>query len=475
MLVVGSRQKLAKKGNSLTGLVLAWGIAVIMIVGVPSPGIFGAETHDLSPAEQAGQLREVRSTLDVRGRVLLEGGSTGLRELPMEVHGELAYDERVLESRGEPLRLRAVRHYHRAAAVLKIGTGQLRPQLSPERPLIVTRFAPEGALHFSPLGPLRSEDLDLLETQCDSLLLSWLLPTESVVLEQTWEIPTQPLALLLGIDVVNESTVVGRLVQVQGSTAELSIEGQAEGAVGGAATKVVLEGTATFDLQWRGVTRLKARLEEERDAGHAEPGLSVAADLMVSVRPLEASESLADERLAELSLEEHPGAALVRFRTASDRFQLLLDRRWTPMLDRHDLCVFKLVDRGAPVAQCNLSELPVRAGSEPMSLEAFQAEVQRTLGDQFGQIVAASQETSRAGNRVLRVLAQGSPAEVPIVWIYYHVSDRTGRRAALAFTLEEKQREAFADQDRGLVDSFEFLRPADSAEADRNAAGADPQ
>ena len=52
-------------------------------------------------AKQAGQLREVRATLDVRGRLLLEEGPTGRRELPMEARGELAYDERVLEARGE--------------------------------------------------------------------------------------------------------------------------------------------------------------------------------------------------------------------------------------------------------------------------------------------------------------------------------------------------------------------------------------
>jgi hypothetical protein len=100
-----------------------------------------------------------------------------------------------------------------------------------------------------------------------------------------------------------------------------------------------------------------------------------------------------------------------------------------------------------------------------MSLEEFQADIQRALGQSFGQFLEATQNTRDDGRRVLRVVVSGTASEVSIQWVYYHLSDATGRRAALAFTLEGKLVERFAENDRTLADTFEFLRRPEPTEA----------
>jgi hypothetical protein len=135
------------------------------------------------------------------------------------------------------------------------------------------------------------------------------------------------------------------------------------------------------------------------------------------------------------------------------------------MIDRHDLCVFRFVDRGDLVAQCNISELPDFEAGKHMALEAFQEEVQQALGDKFGQVVDGAKWVSDNGTHVLRIQVSGMVSEIPVNWIHYHLSSPQGRRAAIAFTLETDLLERFAENDRLMVDTFEFLPRPEPTEA----------
>ena len=121
----------------------------------------------------------------------------------------------------------------------------------------------------------------------------------------------------------------------------------------------------------------------------------------------------------------------------------------------------RLMDRGVLAGQCNLALLPKRDPNRLVSLEQFQQDVRKALGDNFGEFVAAGQSVDQNGHRVLRVVAEGSVAakadgksesNIPIRWIYYHVADREGRQAALTFTVEGEHVERFADADRPIVE-----------------------
>ncbi|MFY7874472.1 MAG: hypothetical protein ACOVQM_03445, partial [Pirellula sp.] len=57
----------------------------------------------------------------------------------------------------------------------------------------------------------------------------------------------------------------------------------------------------------------------------------------------------------------------------------------------------------------------------------------------------------------LRIVSRGSVQGVGILWIHYHLSNDTGRRVVLAFTLNESNMEAFAQEDAQITDSFELV------------------
>jgi hypothetical protein len=258
---------------------------------------------------------------------------------------------------------------------------------------------------------------------------------------------------------------------VEKGTAVIDVKGDVDGAAWGVPSKVALTAKCHYDLAQKAVTWFAAVIKEQREIGNAEPGLDVVARLRMSLSPVERSEHLTEAQLAGVPLDARPGSDLLAFQSEQSHFRLLHDRRWRAVMDRHDLCVLRFVERGDLIAQCNISELPELESGKQLTLEEFQADIQRGIGKNFRQFLEANQSALDDGRRVLRVVVSGVASDVPIQWVYYHLSDATGRRAALAFTLEAKLVERFAETDRTLAETLEFLprpQPTKAAQQPRD-------
>ncbi len=123
--------------------------------------------------------------------------------------------------------------------------------------------------------------------------------------------------------------------------------------------------------------------------------------------------------------------------------------------DDSKLAVFRLLDRGELVAQCNISAVPADS-SKGVNLAEFQKDVQSSLGKNFGQFINASQSTGDAGYKILRVVVHGNVSKLPIEWVYYLIADDHGQRVSMAFTLEESLVDRFAQADRALVNAVQL-------------------
>ena len=98
-----------------------------------------------------------------------------------------------------------------------------------------------------------------------------------------------------------------------------------------------------------------------------------------------------------------------------------------------------------------------------MSLQEFQGKIEKALGNNFGQLVDSTEATREGGLKILRVIAAGEVEQLPIQWTYYHVSDKSGHRAAFVFTLESKLAKRFAAADQSLVGNFHFLEKVENS------------
>ena len=412
-------------------------------------------------------IQQVQAVVEVRGDLLVQAGEGEQNKLPVVVAGKVSYDERLLACDAVSGLRRSVRSYRDASAEVKVGQGMATPQMNSERRIVVAQIDGGEPTLFSPLGPLSRDDLDLIDIQGNSLALSGLLPDRTVRAGEAWQVARESLAILLGLDAVTSSSVQGTLDKVDGNLAILTIQGSLEGAAQGVASKIELKAKANFDMAQRAVTWLAANFHERREIGHAEPGLDVTARLRVAVTPQAAVETLSDVALRGLSLTASAGATLLELRPQESHLSLIHDRRWRVLVDRHDLCVLRCVDGGDLIAQCNLTELADAEPGQRLALEAFQAEVLESLTSSAGQIAEASQSMTDDGRRILRVQATGIASEVPINWVFYHVSNEQGRQASLSFTLESSVMERFAGGDRTLAESLTFTPRPPAQEAKR--------
>jgi hypothetical protein len=200
--------------------------------------------------------------------------------------------------------------------------------------------------------------------------------------------------------------------------------------------------------------------KENRGISQVAAGFNVSVRFQMTVAPEDTPPQLAKEKLAGLTLEPTPEVSRLRYESPQSRWQITCDRRWYLNSDDRKNAMLKMIHEGALVGQCNIASLPQRDPATLVSLEEYQDDVRRALGENFGQFVEAKQLGDSAGLRVLRVVANGlvhgKSAEVPIRWIYYHVADRQGRQVALTFTVEQEHLEQFAQADRAVVESLRF-------------------
>jgi len=469
-IVDGIREELSRKFRRRC--LIGWSIPrfALAVFAVLLSGASASEekSYDLTYNLNPGSIQQVQAVVEVRGDLLIEGGDSNQQQkLPIVVSGKVSYDEQLLAVKDADGIRRSVRHYRDAGAEIKVGQGLVTPQLNAERRILVAQIDADGATLFSPLGPLTRDDLELVDIQGNSLAISGLLPDRPVRVGEPWELDRESLAILLGLETITRSDVQGTLEKPEGPTAILTIQGSLEGAAEGVASKIEIKAKVNFDLTRRAVTWLAANFRERREISHGEPGFDVTARLRLAIEPQTAVEALSEQALRDLPLTVTAGSTLLQLTPQKSFFRLIHDRRWRVMLDRHDLCVLRCVDRGDLIAQCNVSELAEAEPGKRLALESFQAEVLQALTSNAGQIAEASQSTSDDGLRILRVQATGIASEVPIVWIFYHLSNEQGRQAALSFTLGADAQERFAEGDRTLVESFEFTPRPQPQEAKR--------
>jgi hypothetical protein len=149
----------------------------------------------------------------------------------------------------------------------------------------------------------------------------------------------------------------------------------------------------------------------------------------------------------------------------------MMDRRWRMMSDLPGTAMMRMIENDRSVAQCDFRPLVALEPGTQWTLEAFQADVKRTLGEQLSDLVEAQERLSPSGLRVLRVTAAGAVQGVPIQWVMLHFSDDTGRRVLATFTMEADHAEVFAGSDMQLASTLRFTEVVKADEQQVAGAG----
>jgi hypothetical protein len=298
---------------------------------------------------------------------------------------------------------------------------------------------------------------DLVEGSLTTMYLDALLTDQQVSIGDKWNVDSEAVAKLFNLDAIHEGKITVCLVELDKEKAQLAIEGKVSGSVRNVATEMVIDGKGTLDRRDGYVSWLAIQTEETREIGEAEPGFKITATIRVLRAPIEV---MTHGRTLQEALQDIPSwesAGMLQFQSDHGFYRFLADRRWTTYRDNGEEATLRFIVGNRRVAQCNIANLVDFEPGRQLSMAGFQSDLREVTSRAGHEILEASERLSNTKHRLLRVVVSGSVDGVPVRWIYYHVSNDTGRRLSMTFVFDEASLETFAEQDQQLASTIELL------------------
>lgn len=440
-------------------------ILTIFFVGVSFSALSADDkTYKLEEPADDTRVFGVGMRVQVNGKLQVSTAEKDkVAPLALNLTAALSYRERRLVGLGrDALGLRSLREYELTEAKIDVADQTTELKLDDQLKLMVAQGRPEGIEHYSLGGPLTTNDLDLIRAPADSLAFPALLPTKEVAVGESWTPPAWAAQLFAGVEAVTKSELECTLESVQDSLAKIRIDAKLDGATGGAPTKITVQGTLDYDLEAKSVSAGDITQTEQRQVGPISPGLDVKARVRLLRKPAKDGGRLTDLQLIDrVATEPAPSAKFLRFDSPWN-LSLLHSRAWYMFHQTDKVAIFRLLEQGSLIAQCNLSQITTMKPGTHTSEEEFQTDIQTQLGDSLGKIESAKVIPAKNGRFVFQVVATGTVKERELTWIYYLIADPTGRQVSLQFALDSSLVEHLKDRDRELVDSLRFV-PASAA------------
>lgn len=334
--------------------------------------------------------------------------------------------------------------------------------------------------------PLDLRETELLHSPVNSAALELLLPIDPAKPSSTWDIEADAAKELFNLDAVHESTVTAKIEKVESGVATIQIEGKLRATAGSVSTTLEIKGSynAKIASQCAMVTWLGLVIKETRDISQAEPGFQITARIRM-IRAETGNEfAISADELRQLAAQADEGQWLVRMQSMVGRYTMLGDRRWRTYLDTGEEAILRLIENNDVIAQCNITRLPKLDAGSQLTLEGMQQDIKTSLGEGFQEFLESKESVTSNKLRLLRSVVSGMAEDVPVQWVYTHLSDDDGRRYAMIFTMGGNVTDKFAAADEQMTSSFQLLAvakdsdaPTPAPEGERSAAktGVEPK
>ncbi len=439
--------------SGLRGVGLA--IAVLILVGAGEPA-------PLFESARPGDSARVTVELKAEGtfRPATPPGAPEAKPMALKVATRLEFNDRVVAVGAGSVPIRSVRNVTRAAATIngevRATSSELRPDVSA---LVATRRGDVAVDVVSLGGPLTRSELELVGGPGDPLALPALLPGKPVKLGDHWTVGDLAARNLSGYDAIAANALEATLEAVDSHVARVRLLGSIRGAALGGEGSMACDGSFLFDQKTSQVRQLDLRRAETRRPGPVESGLDVKSVLTVSrsSTPGSADSGLSDSLASVARSDSAPGRDLLLFRSPDGKYELLHDRDWHLYWDDNRQVVFKRLDRGEMIAQCNLAVGPNAGKGRHQDLTQFRDDLKKALGNRFVRVVGQGEvEGAAAGGFRYKVTVEGRQGDSGVLWHYYLIASPEGNQLIATFTLRLAQQTQFADSDLRMIGSLEW-------------------
>jgi len=414
-----------------------------------------SQKHNVSGSE-CPRLAGGSPLKESRGQIERKNGKQLIaRTAPVRSTSTLDYDEQYIleDAQGDS----CLQYFHEAKTEVNVDGHVTKTELRESCREIVKHSVASGMVSVAPSQPMFAAERDLVEGSLTTMHLDALLTDQQVSIGDKWNVDSEAAAKLLNLDAIHEGKITVCLVELDKEKAQLTIEGEVSGSVRNVATEMVIDGKGTLDRRGGYVSWLALQTEETREIGEAEPGFKITATIRVLRAPIEV---MTHGRTLQEALQDIPSwesAGMLQFQSDHGFYRFLADRRWTTYRDNGEEATLRFIVGNRRVAQCNIANLVDFEPGRQLSMAGFQSDLREVTSRAGHEILEASERLSSTKHRLLRVVVSGSVDGVPVRWIYYHVSNDTGRRLSMTFVFDETSLETFAEQDQQLASTIELL------------------
>ncbi len=383
--------------------------------------------------------------------------------LPFRFSSKQEWVERIrsVDEGGKPQR--SLRRIQAAEGTIDFFRGlghTLATRLRPELSLLIAERGPTGVVIVSAGGSFTRDELDLVQSPADPLILGELLPSNPVSVASVWDVPAQAALSLSEYQSLTSSRMKATLASCDEQTAQIRLEGELKGSIHGSEGVITINGVALFDRKARLITKLTLDRAEVRQAGPVESALDVKSRLELEQSITNLTPELSDQVLEGLDLDVTPMREKLRLNAPEGLYSLSHDRSWHLVEDNASRVILKRLDAsGRTVAQCNLMVGPRAGRGRHQDLAQFQADVQAAIGERFGQFLGSGEienDNARGFRYKLSVEGVEQAAGVVPLWYYYLVASPAGDQIIVIFTLSRGSATQFGDQDLQLIGSLEW-------------------
>lgn len=428
---------------------------------VPSSGLNLAQLRSSAVMTQANIYRnrlvmELRGTIEVR-EPLKEGRKKDTRSASIEAQSTLDFEEHFAEPDSSGLIQTSLRYFHEAKVENTVASSGSSLQLGDELRQIAARYEENELQLFCPSGPLSPAEIDLLKMPCNTLAIHELLPEKSVQLNEKWVVPASALQRLLSLDAIHKSDFYAQASKHQGNRIDIEFRGDLAATANSVPTVIGIQGNMQVDVETKSISWVAMVLNEKREISQSEPGFEITARIrLVRERQTEAHYT-SDLSVTKPDEAKLSGLLMQRIESTRGRYQMLADRNWKVIHDNGQAAILRMIENDRVISQCNIHQLAKLDAGQQITLEAFQGEVRKSLDKSFDSFASSEERVTETGLRVLQITAIGQASELPIQWIFYHLSDDQGRRLSMVFTVGGELADKLAGTDAQMASSLRFL------------------
>jgi len=408
----------------------------------------------------------VRSLIELSGEVHLkvqnaqsirqDGKPSIARKAPVQSKSTLDYDQQYTLGTDDDS-IRGYMYFHEAQSDITVDRHATQTVLRQDCREIVKRSTGRGIHPAALTNPLFAAERDLINGAVDSMYIDQLLTEKEVAISDKWTVDRIAAARFLHLDAILDGDLTVCLVDSDEEKAHLEINGKLQATAHDVGTELEIQGKAIMNRNGGFVSWLALRIDETRDIGEAEPGFKVSAHVRILRAPIE---SMSSGKSLSQVWDEAPSAAsaeILQFQSDLGFYRFLADCRWSTYRDNGEESTLRYVVNNRRVAQCNITNLVDFQPGEQLTLEGFQADLDRLASRTNRDVLEATEQLTNSKHRMLRITMAGEIEGVPLRWIHYHISNDSGRRLSLVFTTDEASLDVFGQQDSQIINSLELL------------------